>query len=148
MTLFEEQMYQGILSFMEKEGYWPFVQVPLLAGNIDFVGIRDSECLVIESKVDKWKSGLKQALAYGYGAEKAYVALPAPTAKYVACNFGAMFEKYSVGIIEVSDKVNVILDCEGRTPSNVFKQLIFAGVEERKRKRDYRLSEFRERLRE
>lgn len=141
-------MYQGIIAFMEREGYWPFVQVPLLTGHVDFVGIRDSECLVIESKIGKWKSALKQALAYGYGAEKVYVALPNPTAKYVACTFRKTFEKYRVGIIEVAETANVILNCECKTPSKVFKQLILAEVQERKRKRDYRLSEFRGRLRE
>lgn len=146
--MFEELMCESVLSFIQKEGYLPFVQIPHLMGCIDFVGIRDSECLVIESKVNKWKDALKQALKYGYGAEETYVALPDPTAKNVASKHGKTFEKYGVGIIEVAEATSIVLVCERKMPSPVFKQIILNEVQRRKRGRDGRVSAFRGRLKE
>jgi hypothetical protein len=145
--LFEEQMYESILSFIQKEGYLPFVQIPHLSGRIDFVGIKDSECLIIEGKVNKWKNGLKQALKYGYGAEEAYVALPDPIARNVAKRHGKTFEKYGVGIIEAAEAASIVLSCERRMPSPVFKQIILNEVQRRKCGRDDRVSMFKGRLR-
>lgn len=146
--MFEEQLHQSLLSFIEGEGYSHFVEIPLLMGSIDIVGIKGSECLVIETKIAKWKNALKQAIGYGYGAEKTYVAMPQPTARNVAEKHGATFEKYGVGIIEVSDIVNILLDCEDKTPSPVFKQIIFNEVQNRKQRRENRVLALRRRFEE
>mgnify|MGYP001243138479 CR=1 FL=1 len=60
--MYEEQLYQGIVSFIEKEGYASYVQIPIFSGKIDLVGVKNSECMVIESKRNHWKKALKQAL--------------------------------------------------------------------------------------
>lgn len=144
--MFEEQMYQGILSFIARQGYTSFVQVPLFAGKIDFVGVKDYECLVIESKIAHWKKALKQALKYGHGAERVFVALPSPTSKYVAKTYKDTFEGYGVGIIDVSVDANVILDCAVKTPSMPFKQLILNEIEQRKLRSQNRVCSLKERL--
>lgn len=136
-------MYESILSFIQNEGYLPFVQIPHLIGCIDFVGIKDSECLVIEGKVNKWKNALKQALKYGYGAEETYIALPNPTAGNVASKHRKTFEKYGVGIIEVAEITSIVLACERKMPSPIFKQMILNEIQRRKRRRDDRVVAFR-----
>lgn len=122
-------MYESILTFLQREGYLPFVQVPHFSGRIDFVGIKDSECLVIEGKVSKWKNGLIQALKYGYGAEEAYVALPKSVAGNIANRHGKTFEKYGVGIVEVGESSNIVLSCEHKTASPIFKQMILNEIQ-------------------
>ena len=139
-------MGDKIISFIQKEGYMVFPQIPLFLGKIDFVGInRNSECLVVESKVKKWKKALKQALRYGSGAEKAYVALPAPTARNVERKHRKVFENYEIGLMEVSGEVNIIIPCETKMPFSIFKEIILREVQEREVRSHERISRFKER---
>ena len=141
--MFEERMSQKIISFIEREGYFPLVQIPHFMGSIDFVGINASECIIIESKISKWKDCLRQAIRYGYGAEKAYVALPAPLAAYVAKNFEKKFVKYGIGIIEVDENtISILIECNYKSPSSVFKQMILTVAQTRLNKSRERVSEF------
>ena len=141
--MFEEQLSQAIISFIREEGYTPFVQIPHFMGRIDFLGINNSECIVIESKINKWKSALKQAIRYGYGAEKTYVALPSPTASYVASNFKEKFEQYGIGLIDVNEAYAIVLiDCKNKAPSPIFKQIILNEAQERLSKSQRRIDEF------
>ena len=141
--MFEEQLSQRIISFIQEEGYTPFVQIPHFMGRIDFVGINDSECIIIESKISKWKSALKQAIRYGYGAEKSYVALPSPTASYVASHFKEKFERYGIGLIDVSEIcAHVLIDCQNKTPSPIFKQIILGEAQDRLSKSQGRVGKF------
>ena len=144
--MYEEQLYQGIVSFIEKEGYASYVQIPIFSGKIDFVGVKNSECMVIESKINHWKKALKQALKYGHGAERVFVALPSPTSKYVMENYKQTFEGYGVGIIDVSADTSIILDCMTKQPSTAFKRMILDEVEYRKIKSQNRVFKFKERL--
>lgn len=147
--MFEEQMVERIMTFMEKEGYAAFPQIPLFLGKIDFVGINtDSECLVIESKVSNWKKALKQALRYGYGAEKAYVALPRRTAKNVERRHRTVFERYELGLIEVSEDANILISCKSKTPSSIFKQIILTEIQRRKTRSLRRIAKFKEKCEE
>lgn len=144
--MFEEQIGEGIYSFLQEEGYTVFPQIPLFLGTIDFVGIKeDSECLVVETKVSKWKKALKQALRYGYGAEKAYIALPAPTATNIAKEHIETFENYKIGLIEVSTEVKILIPCKTRTPSQLFKQIIMNEIKKREVRSRERISKFKER---
>lgn len=121
----------------------PFVQIPHFMGRIDFLGIKDSECIVIESKISKWKSALKQAIRYGYGAEKTYVALPSPTALYVASNFKEKFENYGIGLIDISEACAIVLiDCPSKSPSPVFKQIILSEAYDRLNSSQRRIGDF------
>lgn len=141
--MYEEQMSEGIICFLVEEGYKPLVQVQHPTGSIDFVGLNSSECIIIESKISKWKSALRQAIRYGYGAEKAYVALPPPTAEYVASNFRETFEKYGIGIMEVSEaEVVILINCKLNPASPVFKQFILSEAKERLKKSHERTREF------
>lgn len=147
--MFEEQMGDPIISFAQREGYTVYPQIPLYIGKIDFVGINeDSECLIIESKVKNWRKALKQALRYGYGAEKAYIALPTPTARNVARRYREIFENYEVGLIEISDEVSILIHCRTKTPSPIFKRVILGEVQKRKVKSHERITKFKERTKE
>lgn len=147
--MFEEQMGERIITFMEEEGYAAYPQIPLFLGKIDFVGInRDSEFLVVESKVSNWKKALKQALRYGYGAEKAYVALPTPTAKNVERRHRVAFERYKVGLIEVSKDVSILISCKTKTPSLIFKRIILSEIQKRKARSLERIAKFKEKCKE
>lgn len=143
MRMFEEQMTQSLLDFVEGKGYIPYVQIPLFVGSIDFVGINDSECIIIESKVNKWRKALKQALRYGYGAEKAYVALPRPTSRNVLKKHREKFVKCGIGLIEVAEVTQVLIDSKHRKPSSLFKQMILDEIEQRERKCRKRIVEFK-----
>jgi hypothetical protein len=146
--LFEEQLSQGVISFIQDEGYTPFMEIPHFTGKIDFLGINSSECIVIESKVHKWKDALKQAIRYGYGAEKAYVALPHPTAEYVAGKFKEKFEFYGIGLIKVVDNHAVVLiDGKYKKPSIVFKEILLGQAQHRLQSSQSRITEFLERFR-
>jgi len=138
-------MGDKIIAFIEREGYEYFVQVPLFLGRIDFVGVRNSECLVIEGKVKDWKKAVAQALRYGYGAERTYVALPEPTARNTAKKHKVAFEKYGIGLIRVSERANVIIECEPKSPSFVFKQIILREVETRRNKSRERIGKLKDR---
>lgn len=147
--MFEEQLSQGIISFIEKEGYTPFLEIPHFSGKIDFLGVNSTKCIVIESKVSKWKHALKQAIRYGYGAEKAYVALPPPISKYVATNYAEKFNFYGVGIIEIEEGHAVILlDCKNKKPSPVFKRILLGQARNRIQKSQDRVTQFVERFRD
>lgn len=147
--MFEEQMGDQIASFIKKKGYKVFPQIPLFLGKIDFVGINvDSECLIIESKVNKWKKALKQALKYGYGAERAYVALPTPTARNIERKHRKMFENYKIGLIEVSEEVNILISCKIKKPSLIFKEIILREARERGVRSHERVAKFKERWKE
>lgn len=146
--MFEEQMSQKVLSFIREEGYLPLVQVAFFIGYVDFVGIKQHECLVVESKVSKWKIALKQALRYGYGAEKAYVALPAPTASHVVNKHRDIFVKYGIGIVEVADIATILLECKRKNPSSVFKQIILNEAHERLKRSNERVSKLKRRLKD
>lgn len=147
--MFEEQLSQGIISFIEKEGYTPFLEIPHFSGKIDFLGVNSTKCIVIESKISKWNHALKQAIRYGYGAEKAYIALPPPISKYVATNYAEKFYFYGVGIIEIanSDAV-VLLDCKNKRPSPIFKRILLGQVRSRKQKSKDRVTQFVERFKD
>lgn len=145
--MFEEQMEEKILSFIRKEGYAAYPQIPMFLGKIDFVGVNEnSECLVIESKVKNWKKALKQALRYGYGAEKVYVALPTPTARNIEKKYREIFENYKIGLIEISKEVDVLISCKAKAPSVIFKQVILNKVEKRKVMSHQRIMKFKERF--
>lgn len=141
--MYEEQLSEGIISFLIGKGYKPIVQVQHPTGSIDFVGVNSSECIVIESKISKWKSALRQAIRYGYGAEKAYVALPPPTAEYVANNFRDAFEKYGVGLMQVAESdVAILINCKSNIASPVFKRIILNEAEGRLLKSESRIQQF------
>ena len=141
--MFEEQLSQGIITFIEDEGYIPFLEIPHFSGKIDFLGINSSECLVIESKVSKWNDALKQAIRYGYGAERAYVALPAPTAGYVLNNFKEKFEFYGIGLIQASENsAIVLLKCKRKKASPIFKQILLEQARNRVRNSNSRVDKF------
>jgi len=146
--VFEEQIAERIYSFLQEDGYTVFSQIPLFLGRIDFVGIKgDSECLVVETKVAKWKKALKQALRYGYGAEKAYVALPAPTASNLEKKHRETFEDHKIGLIEVSTEVNILIQCKTRTPSLLFKRIILKEIRKREISSRERILKFKEKIR-
>lgn len=119
------------------------MEIPHFDGKIDFLGVSSSECIVIESKVSKWKKALKQAIRYGYGAEKVFVALPSPTAEYVSQKFGEQFEFYGIGLIEVrEDQAIVLIECKYKEPSTVFKQLLLGQAQNRLLNSQNRVTEF------
>jgi len=142
-------MGDPIYSFIQEQGYSVYPQIPVFVGKADFVGInKDKECLIVESKVGKWEKALKQALRYGYGAEKAYIALPAPTASNVEKKYRKRFEDCEIGLIEVSEEVRVLIPCRIRTPSFIFKRLILSEVQKRATTSHEKISKFKERYRE
>ena len=141
--MFEEQLSQGIISYIKSEGYTPLLEIPHFAGKIDFLGVNPSGCIVIESKVSKWKDALKQPITYGYGAEKAYVALPSPTAGYVAKNFKEKFELYGIGLIEANENYAVVLiECKQKNASPIFKQILIDQAKERLQNSQNRVTKF------
>ena len=147
--LFEEQLGQNIIAFMEKAGYTPFVEVPHFSGKIDFLGVNSNECIIIESKISKWKCALKQAIRYGYGADKAYVALPPPTALYVAINFKDQFRQYNIGLMEVGENhTNILIDSKRKSPSPVFKKILLCQANNRLKRSQKRVTKLVKRFKE
>ena len=53
IRMYEESMTGLIRDFLSNQGYIPYDQIPFFQGKIDFVGIRNEECIVIESKISK-----------------------------------------------------------------------------------------------
>lgn len=142
--MYEVIMEDTIISYLEYHGYTPYVQIPFSLGKIDFVGIKDNECIVIETKINNWKKGLKQTINYGYGAEKAYVATPLKTANYIVKNHSYLFKKYDIGLLGISKKVDIIIECNNRTPSQLFKNLILKKITKRHEKSKLRIEKFLE----
>ncbi len=140
-------MNDRIKLFIQNEGYRVHSQIASFTGKIDFVGVnKNSECVVIESKVKDWKKALKQALRYGYGAEKAYVALPAPKARNVEKKHGRLFKNYNIGLIEISQDVKILISSKEKTPSFIFKQIILDETQKRKSQSRNRIEKFKKRL--
>jgi hypothetical protein len=133
---------------MVDEGYTPFLQVPHFSGKIDFLGVNSNECIIIESKISKWKCALKQAIRYGYGADKAFVALPSSVAIYVANNFKNQFEQYQVGLLEICENcTNMLIESDRKVPSPVFKRILLRQVSNRQKESRQRVTELIERYR-
>jgi hypothetical protein len=128
---------------MQNEGYTPFLEIPHFEGKIDFLGINSSECLVIEAKVNKWNKALKQAIRYGYGAEKAFVALPAITAKNVSKNYAQLFQAYGIGLIAIGEEdTKILIECKIKKPSGVFKKILIEQAQQRMQSSKNRVTEF------
>ena len=142
--MLEEQMGDQIISFIEDLGFRPYVQIPFFYGRIDFVGIKNDECMVIESKVKKWRDALSQVLRYGYGADSSYIALPSNTAKYVYNNHRDVFIKYGIGLIEVGYIANILIPSINNNYSHVYKKIILNEIKMREDKSSDRLNIFKE----
>lgn len=141
--MFEEQLSQTVISLIQNQGYTPFLQIPHFDGKIDFLGVNSSECIVIETKVSKWNKALKQAIRYGYGAERVFVALPEQTAQYVLDNFREKFESYGVGLISVTnDQAFILLESKYKSPSTIFKRLLLVQAQNRLLSSQKRVAEF------
>ena len=141
---YEEIMEDKILKFIEDEGYFPYVQIPFSLGKIDFVGINDNECIIIETKIKNWKKALKQTILYGYGVEKAYIALPNPTASYVQNKYYDLLMKYDIGLIEVTNSAKILIQSKNKEPSKIFKNIILKEIFERKKRSNLRINKLLE----
>lgn len=126
--MFEEIMEDVIISYLENQGYTSYLQIPYSLGKIDFVGIRNNECIIIESKVKNWKKALKQSINYGYGADKAYVAIPHKTANFIKNNHASFFRRYNIGLLSISNEVEILIGCKEKIPSALFKNLILTEI--------------------
>jgi hypothetical protein len=147
--MFEEQMIDKVRNFIEDYGFHPYYQIPFFYGKIDFVGINDDECMVIETKIDKWKMALKQALYYGYGAEYSYIALPEKIAYYVSNSYMKVFKTYKVGLLAVDlsgrEKTKILISSFKNDFSPVFKDNILYEIKKRKKESEIRIKEFKRR---
>jgi hypothetical protein len=142
--MFEEQMIDKIFNFISDSGYNPFSQIPLLYGKIDFVGVNDLECMVIESKIKNWKSAVKQVISYGYGADYSYIAFPEHTAYYINKKYPEVLKKYSIGLLSVDlineKKVEILIEPKKKTSSLLFKNNILCEINKRKNESENRVN--------
>lgn len=145
--MFEEQMRDTIREFIKNSGYEVYEMVPLLYGKIDFVGINDKDCVVIESKISKWKKALSQILRYGYGADFQYIAMPKKTARFVYKNYLNILSDYEVGLLSVEDnKVEILSSYRNENHSYIYKKKIINMVKYRKNNSKKRIKIFKERF--
>jgi len=144
--VYEECMVDLIRMFIIESGFYPYDQIHLFNGKIDFVGIRDRECMVIESKIGKWKEAIKQVTRYGKGADYCYVALPHSTAEYCYNNHRDHFEKKSIGLLSVKINkemhVEILINGQKQTQSIIFKKYIMKQVENRRKNSHNRVEYF------
>lgn len=136
-----------IREFVIDSGYEVFELVPMLYGKADFVGYNDSEFIVIESKISKWKNAIKQILRYGYGADQQYIAMPLKTANHIYNNYSMIFSKYKIGLLAVDfDSVEVLMKYNNDYCSPIVKRNMMNLVQNRINKRNKRMSEFKQRF--
>jgi hypothetical protein len=145
--MFEEQMIDQIRNFIEELGFSPYSQIPLFSGKIDFVGVRDDECVIVESKLNNWKSALKQALFYGYGADYSYIALPNNYAKYIFLTFGIELKKHNIGLLSVDlngdQRLEILIMANKKDFSTVYKNNILYEINKRKTYSENRINDFK-----
>lgn len=137
-----------LIRYLLDNGLKPFVQIPFFSGRIDFVGMNGDQCIIIESKIGKWKKALTQAIRYGYAADEAYVALPSPTARYVFQNYENLFKKYGIGLLEVDKekyKINLLLKSVNLESSETLKKKLINYLYKRKNNSMEKISALRTR---
>jgi len=111
------------------------------------LGYNDSEFIVIESKISKWKNAIKQILRYGYGADQQYIAMPLKTANHIYKNYSMIFSKYKIGLLAVDfDSVEVLMKYNNDYCSPIVKRNMMNLVQSRINKRNKRMSEFKQRF--
>ena len=139
--MYEEQLRDPIISFLSDSGFRVYDQIPLFNGKIDFVGINNqNQCIVIETKISKWKDALKQALSYGYGADYVYVAMPYKIAKYISENYFELFDDYNIGLIGVKEeKVEVFISSFKPDFSQTIKNKLMYNIEIRESNSEERI---------
>jgi len=142
--MYEEMMNDKIITFIENNGYKSYVQIPISLGKVDFVGINNDECIIVESKVHNWKKALKQVIIYGYGAEKSYIAIPNPTAEYIKKKHDIILKKYGIGLIKVDNEAVEIIPCIKKNPSDMFKNIILKEIYKRDKESKKRISNLME----
>lgn len=142
-------MADPIREFMHNQGYVIYDQIPYFQGKIDFVGIKNEECIIIESKVSKWKDAIKQAINYGKGADCSYVALPKSTAYYCYKNHKKIFDESLVGLLSVEstdNNVEILIKPLKKKHSLVMHKYLIATINIRKELRDKRVLNFKSKI--
>lgn len=139
-------MRDQIRNFVINSGYDVYEMIPILYGKADFVGLKDDECIVIESKVSKWKDALNQILRYGYGADRQYIAMPSRMANYVYENHLELLNKYEVGLLNVNKEGVNILTTYKKDFSHIYKTNIKNIIKNRKFKSQERIEFFKQRF--
>lgn len=134
--MLEIEMMDQLRDFLLDSGFEPYEQIRFLNGKIDFVGVKDNSCIVIESKVNKWKDALRQIMKYGHGADMSYIALPMTTAKYVYEKHQNIFNTYGIGLISVNldekRKAEILLSSSEKYCSPIYKQHLLSSIKGRR----------------
>lgn len=148
-AMYEVEMIDQIRDFIIESGYEPYDQIKFFYGKIDFVGINnENDCIVIESKVDKWRIALNQIVNYGHGADTSYIALPAKIANNVFKKHKQIFYDNQVGLLSVGldgeKKINILIESLSKYCSPVYKKYLLYSVNGRKNRSKKRINLFKE----
>lgn len=148
--MLEIEMMDQLRDLLLDSGFEPYEQIRFLNGKIDFVGVKDNSCVVIESKVNKWKDALRQIMRYGYGADMSYIALPMKTAQYVCKKHQDIFNTHRIGLISVNldekRKAEILLTSSEKYCSPIYKKYLLSSIEERRLRSDNRIRNFMDRF--
>lgn len=141
--MLEIEMMDQLRGFLLDSGFEPYEQIRFLNGKIDFVGVKDNRCVVIESKVNKWKDALRQIMRYGHGADMSYIALPMTTAQYVYKKHQDIFNTHRIGLISVNldkkRKAEILLTSSEKYCSQIYKQYLLSSIEGRRLRSNNRI---------
>lgn len=103
---FESDLREPVISWLRDLGFDVRLEVPILNRRADLVGSRGRTVMAIEMKMDQWAQALRQAIAYQFAADNAWVAMPLAAACR-AYRQRWSFEAEAVGLLAVDDHGHV-----------------------------------------
>lgn len=107
----EVDLYPAIMRLFRRRRY-AFAEVPYFGKRVDLLfatgGLRKLDA--VESKIDDWRTALKQAALNQLFAQRCYVALPEAVGRRLADDDRRLFSRYHVGLIVVAEDAQVEIE--------------------------------------
>ncbi len=110
----EHEMTAAVDSFFKNRDFSVYREVHLKTKRIDYLCVsRDSkEIVAVELKVRDWKKAFHQAIGCTLFADRVFVAL---WHEYITRVNQDPFERYGIGLLKVSNSVEVLKEAEKRS---------------------------------
>lgn len=104
----EYKLSDPVREYFEKQGYKVYTEIPIVGSQIDIIAIKNDFIVAVELKTSLTRQLICQCIRHLNDCNIIYAAVPVnPTSKSIG-----RCKKYSIGIIKVSDKLEIILEAK------------------------------------
>ncbi len=102
----EYKLSDPVKEYFENRGYKVYTEIPIAGSQIDIIAIKNSFIIAVELKTSLSRQLICQCIRHQKDCNVIYVAVPVnPSSRSIE-----LYKKYSIGIMKVSDKVEMILE--------------------------------------